>query len=339
MQYYKAKSAAIILALAFFLSACGGGDDPLVQNELELESAKKALFLYGTSTNDHLAFDTQTQELTELNTYVDDHNETNFKIENKESGWLFVWVDDKGDDNASNDEDKVIMFDANYSYSEDGNATWEDFYYLGHYHEHAHEEETEEEHEDEHEEHLELAAHTNEEFDDDNVSSPKYLAIQRLNSYLQMQDELKETLKNSLQEQEPATEVCNFYAMKHAEDEHVEEGHEEDSYFVLGTNGRLYVFHGHEHDGELELEFKDSALISSAGCTTRESGISPTAEGVLVYLKNTQTLYLVDSHGDARTHVHSSWDIAQLVGEGKSIDMMVGIKTVESEGDAHDHDH
>jgi hypothetical protein len=45
----------------------------------------------------------------------------------------------------------------------------------------------------------------------------------------------------------------------------------------------------------------------------------------------------MDSHGDARTHVHSSWDIAQLVGEGKSVDMMVGIKTVESEGDEHDH--
>jgi hypothetical protein len=65
--------------------------------------------------------------------------------------------------------------------------------------------------------------------------------------------------------------------------------------------------------------------------------MSATTDGALVYLKNTATLYLMDSHGDARTHVHSSWDIAQLVGEGKSVDMMVGIKTVESEGDEHDH--
>ena len=327
------------MAIALFLTACGDGEDPLAQNELELESAKKALFFYGPVTNTHLAYDTEAEELIELNTYKDDANNTNFALDNNESGWLFVWVDDLGDDNASTYEDKVVMFDADYSYADDGNATWEDFYYIGHYHEH--EDHDENETQEEHAEHeYELAAHTNDEFNDTNVSSEAYLAIQRLNAYLAAQETLKESLRNAIASVEnPSDDICNYYTLKHEgheEDEgdvHEEEEHEEDTQFVLGTNGRLYVF----HDDNGTFEFKDSTLISSSGCSPRESGVSPTSEGVLVYLKQTATLYLVDSHGDARTHVHSSWDISDVVGDGNSIDMMVGIKTVEIEGDAHDH--
>lgn len=328
MKYYKLKSAAIFLAFAFFLSACGGGDeDPFEESALELESAKAALFFYGAATNNHLAFETQTQELINLN---DNDEYAEFNMSNKPAGRLFVWVDDKGDDNASNDEDKVIMFNAEYSYIDDGNATWEDFFYLGHFHEEVHEDE---EHEgDEHEEHSEhLAAHTNDEFDvssetNQTIIDSKTAALARLNNYMQMQEILKADLSSALTNEDATAQVCNFYGVYHEEENATD-------YFVVGTNGRFYAFHD-EGDG---LEFKDDTLLSSAGCEEYESGISATADGALVYLKKTATLYLVDSHGDARTHVHSSWGISQLLGDGVGVDMMVGIKTIENEGEAHAH--
>ncbi|MEA1983451.1 MAG: hypothetical protein U9N39_07895 [Campylobacterota bacterium] len=175
------------------------------------ESSKKALFFYGASSNDHYAFDTQTAALTNLNS--GDTGLEEFKIENNESGRLFVWIDNKGDDNTSNDEDKVLMFKDTYSFSDDGNATYNDFYYLGHFHGES-----------------ELAAHTNEEFDPTRIGAvaddAKAKALVRLNTYLKEQDTLKNIL--AARSELDATSICDFYTVTHNDDDYEEDHDHED---------------------------------------------------------------------------------------------------------------
>ncbi len=292
----------MILGLALMLSACGDSDSSSESSEaLELESAKKALFFYGASTNDHYSFDTETQALTDLNSDTEALHE--FKMDANDDGRLFVWIDNKGDTNSSNDEDKVLMFDSDYSFADDGDATWEDFHYLGHYHDD------------------DLAAHTNEEFDV--TSGSKYDAMVRLNIYLQEQETLKTLLAAQPEITSAGTTICDHYTVTHEEEN-------ETHYFVLGTDGTLYTY---EDDGA--ISFKDQTVVTSAGCTAGRSGMSAAEDGVLIYLQS--KLYLVDSHDDGVTHVHSEWDISEVLGDGKGIDMMVGIRSLDHDDEDHDH--
>lgn len=310
MKNNRIKSSALFLALALVLSACGGSDSndsntSEVHEDVHLESAKQVLYFYGASTNDHYAFDVTTDLLENLN----DDNVT--ALESTDSGKLFYFRDDQGDDNASNDVDKALVFKSTYSFTDDGNATWEDFYYLDHL------------------SNGERHPHGNDEF---NVTAgSKYTSMIRLNEYLAEQEQLKNDLAQSIADEsivgvgQSSQSICNFYTVIHAD-----EG--ETHYFALGTNGKIYTF------DDSTTNFKDVTLVSSAGCEVDKSGIVEAEEGVLVYLGSTSTIYLVDSHDDGVTHVHSEWDASEVIGDGRSIDMMVGIGSLESDGEEHDHD-
>ena len=104
----------------FILNGCGsdsesvnGGADPL-----ELESDGKALLFYSASTNNHNAFEVDSQEIMDLNSPTNSEGEdiSNFNMATNDKGRLFVWVDNKGDANTSNDEGKVVMFKDTYSF-------------------------------------------------------------------------------------------------------------------------------------------------------------------------------------------------------------------------------
>lgn len=307
MKNYKKATAATLAALTILLSACGGGSDPVEEQAngvIDLESANKVLYFYGASSEDHYAFYTETGRVENLN----DDNKTDMRDADP-TGRLFYWLDNRGDTNASNDEGKVVMFKSTYDLlgTGDANATWEEFYYLDHL-------SGDERH-----------PHENIEF---NVTSgSKLIAMERLNTYLQKQEDLKNDLNDiavtTTEVLADITSICNLYTSIHEHDGDIEKHH-----FVLGTNGRLYTFH--DEDGT--IEFNDQTVIADS-CEVGKSGISEAAEGVIVYLQNTAKLYLVDSHGDGVTHVHSDWDLSQVLGNGKSIDMMVGIGSVEHEDD------
>ena len=293
---YLTTMAATAAAL-FMLSGCGSdsSSDTALSDPLELESDGKTLLFYSASTNEHYAFDVDSESTTDLNGESDaDGNDLgNFNMNASTQGRLFVWIDNKGDDNASNDEGKVLMFSQNYDYASDGNATWEDFYYLGHYH-------------NDNVTSYYLAAHSNDEF---NVTSgAKYNAMIRLNTYLAQQESLKTTLGALLPAE--ANGMCAFHQFENEEDETF--------YYVMGTNGTMYVY-------DAAYTFKDSVAVSSS-CESNGVGISSTEDGVLLFLSATQKVYSVDSHEDGIYHVHNSWDLSDLLGSGKSAQMMVGIQ-------------
>lgn len=280
MKKYTTMMAATATALALLLSGCGGSDsteEEVSSGVIDLESANKVLYFYGASSEDHYAFYTETGEVENLN----DDNKTDMRGANP-TGRLFYWLDNKGDTNASNDEGKVVMFKSTYDLlgTGDANATWEEFYYLDHL-------SGDERH-----------PHENIEF---NVTSgSKLIAMERLNTYLQEQEDLKADL--AAQTEMSGVDICNLHTITHED-----EG--ETHHFVLGTNGIMYTF----HDENGTLEFNDQTVIADS-CEVGKSGISAAMEGVIVYLQNTAKLYLVDSHGDGVTHVHSTWNLSEVLG-------------------------
>lgn len=303
------KNMALVLGATLLFSGCGSDSDDNTQEQQtsypDLESAKQILYFYGANTNDHYAFDVTTNTLENLN----DDNVT--AMSSTDNGKLFYFRDNTtGDTNASNDVDKVLMFKSTYSFATDGNATWEDFYYLDHLHEGG------------------RHPHANDEF---NVTAGgKYTSMIRLNQYLAEQEQLKNSLESSITNEsivgsgQSAPALCDFYTVIHADEN-------ETHYFALGTNGKVYTF------DDNTTNFKDVTLVSSAGCEVGKSGMVAAQDGVLVYLGSTSKLYLVDSHDDGVSHVHSEWDVSKIIGNGHGIDMMVGIGALEYTSEAHDH--
>jgi hypothetical protein len=302
MKKNTVKSAALLFGAALVLGGCGSSSDNDTQADpLELESDGKTLLFYSASTNEQYGFDVDSETTLDLNGPTDSEGNdiTNFNMDASDEGKLFLWIDSKGDTNASNDEGKVLMFNQSYSFADDGNATWEDFYYLGHFHAHTDGDETE----------YHLAAHSNDEF---NVTEGgKYNAMIRLNTFLAQQYVLEQNLTNTIPAS--ANGLCGFHTFVNEEDETF--------YYAVGTNGTVYIY-----DANFDIE--DSVAVTSS-CTPNEFGMSSTEDGVLYFSADTQKVYSIDSHEDGVYHTHSSWDLSQLIGSGKSAQMMVGLQPLE----------
>lgn len=290
------KSAALSLAAIMVLGGCGGGNSSSSETQsdpLELESNGKSLIFYSTSTNEQYAFDVDSEATIDLNSL------TNFNMNGLNKGKPFLWLDDKGDTNSSNDEEKLIMFHQEYSFTEH-NATWEDFYYLGHFHADTNES-------------YSLAAHSHEEF---NVTSgAKYNAMIRLNQYLQKQETIKQNLTATIPSE--ANGLCTFHTFVNEENETL--------YYAMGKNGTMYIY-----DQNITAPAIDSVAVASS-CEINKVGMSSTEDGVLLFLESTQQIYSIDSHEDGVYHAHNSWDLSQLIGSGKSSQIMVGLKPLVNE--------
>lgn len=301
MKKNIAKNIALTLGAALVLGGCGGSSDNGTQADpLELESDGKTLVFYSASTNGHYAFDVDSESTTNLNgaTDSDGNDLKNFNMSAADEGKPFIWIDNKGDTNASNDEDKLVMFKQSYSFADDGNASWEDFYYLGHFHSHTENDQTS----------YYLAAHDNDEF---NVTSGgKYNAMVRLNQYLAQQYTLEQNLSNAIPAD--ANGLCGFHTFVSEEDETF--------YYAMGKNGTMYIY-----DEEITTPALDSVAVTDS-CSPNAFGMSSTEDGVLYFSADTQKVYSIDSHEDGIYHVHSSWDLSQLIGSGKSAEMMVGLE-------------
>lgn len=303
MKKNNIYSVALFLTAALVFGGCGtsSSSDAAKADPLELESDGKTIFFYSASTSKQYAFNVDSQSITNLNNELDadDNNISNFNMDSSKNGKLFVWVDDKGDTNSSNDEGKVVMFKQSYSYANDGNVSWEDFYYLGHFHE----ERTG----------YHLAAHSNSEF---NVTSgAKFDAITRLNKYLASQNSLEQNLSNAIPSE--ANGLCAFHTFTNEANKTF--------YYAIGRNGTLHIY-----DANITTPALDSVAVA-AGCEINKAGVSSTEDGVLLFFANTQKLYKVDSHEDGIYHIHNTWNLSQLLGEGKTAQMMVGLQPLIQE--------
>jgi len=312
MKKHSSILSALILGTSLIFTACGSdskSDNNTQADPLELESDGKTLLFYGASTNEQYAYNVEKATLTDLNNN-NDEDLTNFAMGANDNGKFVIWIDNKGDNNASNDEEKVVMFNKDYSYSDDGNATWEDFYYLGHYHAEVENGET----------HHHLAAHANEEF---NVTSgAKFAAIGRLNAFLASEASTQSSLTNTLS---GTTTLCGFKTVTNDNGT---------LHYAMGVNGTLYIY-----DDTFALE--DSVSVTDS-CEKNMMGISAVShhdeDGVVVFEANSQKLYVVDSHDDDVFHVHTTYDVSKVLGSGKSAKMMTSLVPVGYEPEeGHEH--
>lgn len=294
--------SAFILGAVLVLSGCGSSSDnssdSAKTDPLELESDGKTLIFYSALANSQYGFEVDSQKIINLQQSTDDDGNdiSNFNIATSNRGKLFIWIDDKGDSNLSNDESKVLMFKQDYSFKDDGNASWEDFYYLGHFHGETENSKTT----------YHLAAHSNAEF---NVTSgAKYDAIVRINRYLATQNTLENNLSNILPTE--ANGLCGFYTSIKEEGESL--------YYAMGKNGTLYIY-------DKDMSKLDSVTITDI-CEENKFGISSTEDGVLLFSEHTQKVYAVDSHDDGIYHMHTSWDVSRFIGSGNMAEMMVGLE-------------
>jgi hypothetical protein len=294
-----------VLAISLF-SGCDQDDDDNSSNydssnddssnneeEHEHEDTRN-IFFYNSETNTHLAYSIPNTELIDLNQEMHgEHNISNFNMSSTQSGKPFIWLDYKGDENASNDEEKIVMFKSDFNF--DNNVTWEDFYYLGHFH-------TEDDGSNS------LAAHSNLEF---NVTAgAKVSALIRLNKYIDEQQELKSTFETKI-----GNNICGVYT--NIDDEDFSK-----TYFVMQIDGKLKIY-------DESKSLKDEIMLDGiTSCDSDQMGMSGVEGGIWLFLADTQKIYEVDSHDDGVYHVHQTLDISEYTGD-KNIKAMVSIKPLD----------
>ncbi len=304
---YKLSMLSAVLVTTMTFSGCGSnsgsGSDNNDSSGLDLPDGKTLIF-YDAKSSKQYSYDTETERSTQMNVA-----EKNYDMEGK-SGNIFTWFDPT---DGTKIDQKIIMFKDTYDYSVDGNVTYDDFHYLGHFHT---------------EDNAQVfAAHSASEFDpDNNASTKKLAALKRLSKTFAERALQKEKILGVL----PADKVlCNYFKIEHTE---VEEEPEALPYVALTTNGQIYIY-GETNETLSSLQ-APIQLEGVTECKEDESAIAHYGEeGVLVFSAQTQKLYLVDSHGDD-FHQHSTFTISKFLPEGFTPTQMAGIG--EGEGD-HDH--
>ena len=283
---------SVLASSMFIFSGCDSDDNKSTDSGMEehYDEDQRTLIFYSSTTNDHYAYNVEEKKLLDLNNkQACEYDISNFTVSSEEKGKPFIWLDNKGDDNISNDEQKVIMFKDSYSF--DRNITWEDFIYLGHFHSE----------EDEHH----LAAHTNSEFKD--AIGQKLLALKRINLYIAEQNALKESFGSET--------VCGVQTVYSHEEEHNEK-----IFYVMGTDGYLTIY-------DEDKKALDRVLIGSS-CQSDRFGMSVTEHGVWIYLADNSEIYKVDSHDDGVYHIHSRVDVSDYIGNADA-EFMISIEPVE----------
>jgi hypothetical protein len=318
--------ASLLCSQSLILSGCNGfGSSDSSDDETTLGLPENMyLILLNASNGAYYSFDSSTESRTDLNELAAsslDSAVQNLQITDTSTiGHFFHWPDFR----VVNDEE---MLDMKYllmrpDYTPGAVIDADQFVQLAHFHGD------------------ELAAHDAEEFRDPEPGSNKAAGLERLNSFVEKQQALEEEVAEVLPvDQQLCRAYVDPYLQFELEQEEEEEGSEEHAHgelvhFALTESGRVYFFE--EHEGALEQTqgFVKLDNVSSISDCNRTTIARVSEDGILVFIPDTQLLYLVDSHG-GDFHQHSTWAISLLMPEGVSADLAAVIGS----GAEHDHDH
>ena len=311
----KLTNLAVVSLTSLLLIGCGSSSSSStavdLTSSLDLPDEKTFIFFDNESSDQYL-YNTTSDTNTDMNA---DENAT-YNMTDK-TGKLIRW----DHETTAGTDQKVVMLNYDFDIN-NGDLTYNDFKYLGHFHE---------------EDNVNVfAAHSNEEFNPEVSSDAQKTALATLNTHLKEQEEVKQEIAEAL----PATEeLCNFYAFEHDhEDENTtEEEHEEAAHIALTKSGKVYVYHEEEGTEGLQQEGTAFALDGVSSCEEDQSSIVKASDyGVYIFSANSQTLYLVDAH-DGDFHQHSKWTGSKFLPTNFSPTQFVGINESDEEDD-HDHD-
>ncbi len=318
-------------AAAIMLAGCGGGGsyDGRDDDHADEHSVELTFIMFNNATSEQYSYEAAHEEVEDLNIEGENYDMTG------KNGKLVVWTHHMVDsDGNETEEQKVVMLnDVDYNIAIDGNVTYENFHYIGHFHTN---EETNE---------SEFAAHSADEFSEDNITDAKQDVLNSLSAHLLEREEVREELEEALFNVSATGDLCNFIVVGEHE-EHEEEGDEEEEHGVphiaLTTDGYVYVFEENTTTHELEQDGIHFLLDGVTSCSEIESDIIQVGDhGVAIFSAQTQKLYMVDKHETEVTstygadfHVHSTIEISDIMPAGFTPTSVVAI----GEGE-HDHDH
>jgi len=304
----KTMAPALILStLLLTFSGCGSDSDSSGGGSINLPDGKTMIFFDNESSRQY-SYNTDTESFEDMNT----KSHATYNMENK-NGTLFTWFD-----KTSLDVDqKIVMFSKDYNFADDGNITYEDFHYLGHFHE------------EDNVKHF--AAHSNDEFNPDTSGDKKKAVLKRLNTTLAGREKIRAKLTEVLPEREG---LCNFFVFKHehkkSEDDNATE--EAAPHIALSKSGKVYVYK--ESNETLSLMQSVFSLDGVTECTENNSAILKNSDhGVLIFSAQSQKLYLVDEHG-MDFHQHATWNISKFLPSDFTPTSVAAISDEE-----HEHDH
>ena len=332
-------SLALYVAIAS-LAACSDDDNADTSLTTDTEATDEtadvasvglpeglSLSLLNTSTGAYYQFDTDSETLIDLNEAAASSEDTAVQklaiTDTSVLGSFFHWPDFREVDEEESFDNKYLLMTPNYMSGTPIDYTY--FTQLVHFHDDT------------------LAAHSADEFADIEEGSAKAQGLARLNAFVEEQAELHEEVAEAMPDGEV---LCRAFVdpyvafelnHEHEEEETDEEGaHEEEHtliHMALSSSGRMY-FMQEADEGLIETQgFVKLDNVDTIADCDRTTIARASEDGVLVFIPDTQMLYLVDSHG-GDYHQHSTWDISAVLPEGVTADMVA----VLGAGEAHDHD-
>ncbi|CAA6819966.1 MAG: Unknown protein [uncultured Sulfurovum sp.] len=313
------KLALASLVTLLFIG-CGSSSSSNSNTDVNLTSSLdlpdgKILIFFDNATSDQYLYDTTADTNTNMNTDV---NKT-YNMTDK-TGKLIRW----DHETTTGVDQKIVMINDDFNINE-GNLTYNDFHYLGHFHE-------------EDNVHV-FASHSNSEFDPTVSSDAKKATLVSLNTHLLEQEAIKQEIATTLAD--AGEELCNFYVLEHEEEDaatETEEDHGDSPHFAFTKSGKVHVYY--DEEGGLTLGGDIVALEGVTSCEEDKSSIVKNNDhGVLIFSAETQTLYQVDTHdeinGTTRPdyHQHANWTGSKFLPTNFTPTQFVGIG--ESD-EAHD---
>lgn len=323
---YKILLSSLLASQTLLITACGDSSTHPSSDIIDLGLPSDLhLSLIDASTGAYYGYDTSSLILTDLNKEAassQDSGVQNLAITDTSTiGQFLHWPDVYEDEGEDHLDMKYLLMLPEYISGDTVDASV--FSKLVHFHGD------------------DLAAHTADEFENPEAGSNVEAAFARLNDHVADQNALYDEVAEAL----PAgQQLCRAFvdpyaALEHAhEHEHnhakAEEEHGELMHFALTDSGRVYFYHEETEGLEEAQNFVKLDNVSSILDCSRTTVARASDDGILIFVPDTQTIYLVDSHG-SDYHQHSAWDITALLPTGARADLVA----ILGAGEAHDHDH
>ncbi|HHD75956.1 MAG TPA: hypothetical protein ENK95_03910 [Campylobacterales bacterium] len=304
----KLTNTALALLTALFLVGCGNSS---TEEKLNLPDGKTLIFFDNASSKQYL-YDTTEDKSEDMNA----DSTKNYNMTNK-NGKLYVWNHEISEGKY---EEKIVMLKDDYTIG--STLTYENFHYLGHFHE-------------EDNKHV-FAAHASSEFDPVSSSVAKKNALVALNKSLSEHADVKKEIAEVLPSGE---ELCNFFVLGEDDHDHAKTSNKTEeetaAHLALTKTGKMYIF---KEDNVTKKLTESQSAFSIEGITACEedkvSIIKNDDHGVLLFSAESQILYLIDSHGED-FHQHSKWTGSKFLPTGFTPTQLAGI----SESDEQHADH
>jgi hypothetical protein len=316
------KPLALALSAVFsagLLTGCldnSNTEEP--KSKIGLPEGKTLVFIDASSPK-HYSFNTTTEKLTDLNNEAASSASDSVKklaINNiTDIGYFFHWPDFREVNGAEKMDDKYLLMKPGTDLN--NTIDYQHFVQLVHYHAE------------------DLAAHTGDEFDstvEGFVGSSKEAGMTRLNQYREDYQTLNSRVSEALADNTNEQTLCKAYIDPY-------QAYEKDNYegmhFAITQSGRIYYYKPDQSDTLVSAQGHDllTGVTTISDCN-RVTITRASDNGILIFIPDTQKIYLVDSH-DADYHVHSQWDISKILPSGVRADLMAAI----GEGEEHEHEH